>query len=151
MVEIYRQHFPMERILVQPIELLRADPDVYLSRLGGFLNIPLLAQGPLRRVNERQSELAMMLCRRLNHAIPTPVERPLRYADYPLPYRLRNRILRQLDRTLQRHFPSRHAASPIRDRIARFTGNRFAQSNGRLAAMTGLDLEGLRYPVAVPQ
>lgn len=151
MVEIYSQHFPMERILVQPIELLHADPDAYLSRLGGFLNIPLLAQGPLRRVNERQSELAMMLRRRLNHVIPTPVERPLRYADYPLPYRLRNRILRQLDRTLQRHFPSRHAASPIRDRIARFTGNRFAQSNGRLAAMTGLDLEGLRYPVVVPQ
>lgn len=149
MLDTYRQHFPAEQILIQPIELLRTNPDAYLDRIGRFLGLEWPRSNGLRRVNERQSEVTMTFRRLSNHVIRVPAERPGRYADYPLPYRMRNRLLRQFDATLRRHLPARYSAHPIRNRIVGFVGNHFAASNGRLEAMTGLDLQGLHYPSAL--
>ncbi|MEX5730259.1 hypothetical protein Ga0609869_003612 [Rhodovulum iodosum] len=144
-LEAYATRFARENLLVMPMELLQRDPDAYIARLCGFLGIDPPAAAPAQKVNASSPDTVMRLERVLNRYLPPPSPRPADYADFPLPFRIRTRLLRLLGQS----GPVRRSGSAERARIkahvAAVVGDHFADSNRRLDALVDLDMRALGY------
>ncbi|RLJ36220.1 sulfotransferase family protein [Litoreibacter meonggei] len=144
----YAQLFGADNVLVLPLELLRHSPDTYIARISGFLGLDWHAPAPAKVVNARRSEAAMRLERLVNRVLPIPAEKASQYNDNPAWFRARQKLLRLSDQGFQKAAGIGLAPSGLRDEIAELVGQSFAASNARTAALTGLDLAALAYPVA---
>jgi hypothetical protein len=142
----YQRLFSPQNVLVLPIELLRRTPDVYADRLRSFIGTDQYFPMPEKVLNARRSKASMQVERRLNKIIPVPEIRAPRYADNPLSFRLKNRVLRLADGFLARNPRwGANADTALKTRIEDFVGDYFRTSNQRTAEQTGLDLGALGY------
>ncbi|MEM7237674.1 MAG: hypothetical protein AAF501_07625 [Pseudomonadota bacterium] len=142
------EHFAEDRILVLPLETLRADLAGFMQRLGAFVGSDLSDVAPHKTVNAHRGAPAVLLERFLNRFTPDPASLPERYAEYPLGIRLRNRVVRWTDRLIRLPSVDRRIFQRLEAEIDAHVGPYFAQSNARMAAITGLPLSDYGYRVA---
>ena len=143
MIEHYAGLFGAQNVLALPLELLAADPAEYVARINGFLGLDWAPEMSRQAVNARRSDRVMQLERRLNMILPPPANRPKTYAETPLIYRMRNRVLRLLDRADRGRTGS--TTDAMSQLIDTHLGEYFCASNRRCADRTGLDLQALGY------
>ena len=150
LIEYYQQLFGATNVLVLPYELFREDPACFVRQIADYCSAPLseeaLAALPFeRRANRAMSALAVELKRIINRLflrkfdLNPSVLLPLNI-DHS---RLKHRLMR-LDERLPRQLKERWAQSSA-ETIATMVGNRYQQSNGITAALTGLDLSRYGY------
>ncbi|RLJ36221.1 sulfotransferase family protein [Litoreibacter meonggei] len=143
----YARLFGAENILVLPVEQLKYDTSAYIASLASFLGADWKEPVPEDVVYGSRPETAMRLERVVNRILPKPAVRPKTYSRNPLWFRIRQNLLRKVEKPLARLEARAPRASAIDTEIEAFIGESFAASNARTAAMTGLDLTALGYPV----
>ncbi|MFZ9691435.1 MAG: sulfotransferase [Phycisphaerales bacterium] len=139
--------FGKDRVLVACHEQLVEDPVVFMRRIAEFAGASIteaaLRSLPSERVNASPSGLRASIQRRTNRWLLRDDVNP----DAPFTsWRFRS-LLARIDQRLLRHL-----SGPIerrdRRRVEAWCRGRFAESNARLAAMTGLELR--RYGYELP-
>jgi len=142
LVRHYRKRLGDERVLVTTYEDFRRDPQPTLDALCEFLGIdPLPPAGDERAlVNRGLSDRSARVMRWVN-----ALSRFERMPEEPVvDLRVRTpaaRVLRKLDRAATAW--SRPAG--VEDRVRDLVGDRYAEANRDLAALTGIDLGALGY------
>jgi hypothetical protein len=147
MLDLYRDRFGPESVLMLPLEILSRTPQEYHDRLAAFLEVDL---APLsqQRVNPRRGALVTEFERLLNRALPETMYPPRRYADRPLSFRFRKRSTDLAQRSLGRLPYNSRLLANQKSFVESHVGDYFAASNAHLAEKTGLDLQSLGYDVA---
>ncbi|HED53163.1 MAG TPA: hypothetical protein ENJ00_03060 [Phycisphaerales bacterium] len=142
-VRLYQDLFGEDNVLVLPLELLRDDEPDYLRKILAFAgsDAPPDALGQAGASNVGWGGCTLGLYRCLSRfAVRNPLG-----PKQPWPVRWSQRICYKLDAIIPRSMHKKVEArwkATIADRVA----DRFAPSNARLAAMTGLNLKELGYP-----
>lgn len=147
MFAVYAQHFPVENILILPMEWMLADPAAALARIGGLYGRTLAVpkQESSRQVENRaSSDLAYEAMRWINHLISQDSRWQGR-GLVPNP----NAVGYWVDRLTPEGLRRRMAATR-RDRIAAEVGDCYAVSNTALAGRIGINLGALGYQVVRP-
>ena len=141
LVKLYMDLFGDERVLVCPLEMFKQDPARYLERFFAFSGLPYFGGLPTGRAES------------LNHPTSTlPLKRFLNqiiYTSGGFQQRRFTTKLRRLRNMPDRRVPQwleRRARSKLGHAVDGIVGNRYAESNRRLATRTGLDLASLGYP-----
>lgn len=146
-VSTYQEVFGPSNVLVLPFELLLRDRRAYLERIREFSGAsPVHSQampGPERNVGI--GSWAYGLRRRLNRIVDRPPSTRGDRASLPLAYKLSDSALRRVDASLPASL-RRMGDRRLRERVALRIGDSYAESNRRLAALTGLPLAELGYP-----
>jgi len=138
-----RRFFDADQILMLPLELLRTSRPEFFHTLFGFARVEVPDVFPESVANKRSTDMGLRLARVLNRSLPNPMTRPTRYADYPLRYRLRNRLVRMIDR-----FDWGGAETcRLQGIIDAHVGTYFDASNARLEGLVQRDLAALGYAV----
>ncbi|MCH8506746.1 MAG: sulfotransferase [Ectothiorhodospiraceae bacterium] len=145
LIAYYQGLFGSDRVLVLPYEWIGSDPLRFIASLHGFLGIEVAVADPGKQVlNRAHDAVSLAVMRRLNY---------LRRADplngySPLATTLGRRLIDGLCGCL--HGPlfeplSGRIRQRWQRRIAATVAGRYAESNRRLAALSGLPLEELGY------
>lgn len=143
LIGYYRYHFGTSNVLVLPYELLRAQPEDFLARIGEFLHTPSVTPGHTR-ANISPSSLSLSIKRQLNrHFIrdglnPAPL----------LESRDCNRILMKICRKIDEKMPSglvEGYENRWRRYVRKKVGNRYAKSNTITRELIGIDLKPFGY------
>ncbi len=154
LVAYYRELFGAEQVKVLPYEWLSRDPQRFLHDVldfSGLLNeqrLRLLASLPFgKRINRSYGPFALRLKRLYNRFFLDNALHP--GALFPLPEGVERRavyLFERLDALLPRFF---REIDRIRTRkiLESELGQRYAEGNARLAALSGLDLKELGYLV----
>jgi hypothetical protein len=141
-VAFWQARFGAANVLVLPQEMLRRDPQTYLSRLFAFLGQPPAAVDVEAEHNTALGGAVLGFKRRVNRLF---VRSPLARDKGPVIGTL-DRVFRGLDRVLPAAL-DRRIDRRLRERVeARYRGVH-AEGNRRLAALTGLPLDTLGYEV----
>jgi len=140
LVEAYQGRFGPAQVKVLAFERLRSDPEGFVAEIVRFAEAPP-HRGPLPPpANRGLSALALACLRRGNRLLRrdelNPAA-PVRIDAWP-------HLIRRLDDLLLRRLADR-AEQRLAECAAAAAEGRFAASNARLAARTGLDLAALGY------
>jgi hypothetical protein len=142
-VRKYRELFGEESVLVLPYELLKRDQGDYVRTLLRFSGAAgaddAVRPETLDPRNVGIGSWAFGIRRRLNRVLDRPPSSKGEGAAPSSAYRLADRLLRAVDRRMPDSI-RRAQDGALRARIAAHIAGRFAESNRRLAAMTGLPL-----------
>jgi hypothetical protein len=149
-VREYLDLFGRESVLVLPYELLRRDQGEYVRTLQRFTG----AEGSSEAVrpetldprNVGIGSWAYGIRRRLNRVLDRPPSSKGRDGVRSSAYVRADGLLRVLDRRMPPAIRHRHDAV-LRARIAEHVAGHYAESNRRLASMTGLPLAAWGYEV----
>jgi hypothetical protein len=149
LAELYFRVFGRERVLVLPYEMFVREPASYVGRICDFAGAP--KPGPLpfgTTANARRAHVASYYLRWL-----TCINRSTSANGY-FPHLLGRTAGKFIDRAVKITVGSvtppsweTRLENDFKIRIECAVGNRFAESNRRLAALTGLDLAGYGYRV----
>lgn len=150
LVAYYQQLFGRERVLVLPYELLRHDARAFVARIAAFAGAAPPGEPPAERRNPSLSSLAMAIKRPLNRWLVRDALNPAAPLSFERSNHLLLRGLGRLDRALPAGL-QRVGTSRLRAVVARETAGRYAESNRRTAALTGLDLAAWGYEVEAPR
>jgi hypothetical protein len=127
-----------------PYELLLAQPEAFLERLGGFVGV-----SPTRPehqwVNPSPSALSLSLKRHANRWIVRDSLNPAPPFEIEEANRGLKFVCYRLDAILPAALKARHERR-WRRAAERAVGNRYAGSNTLTTELTGLDLKGFGYP-----
>ncbi|MHB1557483.1 MAG: sulfotransferase [Isosphaeraceae bacterium] len=138
----YQKLFGRENVHVLPMEWLQKDPTAYVQSILEFCRCPGRVESLAQARHVGQSAIALTFRRPLNRLFTA---NPLS----PKPS-IGLRILNKLTRIVNRLAP-RSWSTPIerrwKEQVARRYTGRFAESNRRLADLTGLDLAALGYEI----
>jgi len=144
LVRPYAERFGADRVLVVPYEAFRAEPAATLCRIHAFAGAPEVAQEAGERVNRGLGMVSNEILRRANGL--------LRGAEgwdghrrrrLPLQW-VKHAAVRRIDPLIPSGWHEARAAR-LRAVIREATEGRYAESNRRLEAMTGLSLGALGY------
>ena len=139
----YQDLFGAVNVLVLPYELLRAQPKDFLAKVSEFVGLPP-AEPRFLPLNVSLSALSLSLRRHANRYFVQDPVNPAPPFDFPRSHAILERSSRMVDAiapvTLLERYERRW-----RHRAAREVGTRFAHSNARTAALTGLDLQMFGY------
>ncbi|MEM9782839.1 MAG: hypothetical protein AAF899_10215 [Pseudomonadota bacterium] len=142
-IGFWRKAVGGENLLVLPYEMLRGDPAGFIAAIAGLIGVEAFSVDASESLNVGDHAATIGLRRLANGVAPvSPLGDP--------PSRLRRALLgvaRRIGHWAPRPL-HRQAERKAKAMIADTYGDRFAASNGRLAAMTGLDLARWGYPVA---
>lgn len=145
LIGLYRQLFGADNILVLPFETLAGDAAGFSERIvrfAGARRLSPVGAPPEGRENRALGALTTVIKRHANRWL---VRNSLSPAA-PLYVKDHERRFERLDQLLPRRL-----SAPLerrwRRRVDAAVGERYAESNRRTAAMTGLDLAALGYPV----
>jgi hypothetical protein len=145
MLAQFLKYFPSKQILVQPIELLRQNREVYFERLADFLGIDEILDPPQEIILASRPDALMHIERFLNRIVQHPGSMSKPYSEWPLSYRAKNRVLRLTERLIKNTGFLTSKDQKIRAFIAEIVGDYYNVSNEKLTKMTGLDLKALGY------
>ena len=145
LIGCYQQLFGLDRVLVLPFEMLRADPKAFLSRIGEFSGTrcdePTAEE---RKLNVSPSASWLGLQRRCN---PFVFSDDLNgYSIFAVPgakQRLK-RLIRKGPRVLPRRLDARMERR-LREQVATAVRDRYEESNLATQALTDLNLEEYGY------
>jgi hypothetical protein len=149
---LLRAHFDDEQILILPMELLRSDLSGFMRRLNDFIGVNYswdLTDQTV--VNRRSSPTTLRVERILNGVLPNPPTLPERYSDYPLHVRVRNRLVRAVDRFTSNNNFSARFLEKIKGQIEDHVGAYFDASNRKVSELAGVNLASLGYRVGGSQ
>lgn len=144
-VGCYQERFGADRVLVIPIERLRSDGAGVLADLAAFAGVtPSAPLDPGGAANVGWGGRTLELFRFFNRFAVRNRLGP----EQPFSVRTAQRVCYKVDALLPR---SSHAGVEARwkRQIRERVGDRFAESNARLADMIGIDLAALGYPTGV--
>lgn len=141
-VGLYRELFGLDRVLVLPFEVLASDPAGSHDRIAAFAGLPPPASPPGGEPYAALGALTLSLKRLFNRVFVRTSLSP----SAPLYVKDHEHRFERLDRWLPRA-PSRVLERRLRAFVATVVGERYARSNGATAALAGLDLASLGYPV----
>jgi hypothetical protein len=139
-VNAYQAAFGKDDCRVLPLEMLSKDPEAYLSSLSEFMGLPPISMSKMGIQNVGRSGTALSVARILNGS----------YVISPLTFepcktrRAVDKILNMINRLAPARLDKRIEAGWQSQISGRYDG-RFAQSNRRLEAATGLDLRAFGY------
>jgi hypothetical protein len=139
----YQDLFGAANVLVLPYELLRARPGEFLAKVSGFVGLPP-AEPRFLPLNVSLSALSLSLRRHANRYLILDPVNPAPPLEFPRSHEILERSCRVVDAIVPEHLLERHERR-WRHRAAREVGTRFAHSNARTAALTGLDLRTFGY------
>jgi hypothetical protein len=154
LIQTYYDLFGREKVLVLPYELFRAQPQVFVTEIVRFCDLPVQSEAIAalpysQRVNVAFSPISLWLKRHLNYLTTAPnpmnggglfpskrnndrINRGLRYLDRYLPESLTNNTKAQMQALIQRTI-----------------GDRYAESNAQTQRLTGLDLKQYGYQLSL--
>jgi hypothetical protein len=139
----YQDLFGAANVLVLPYELLRARPRDFIEKVSGFVGLPP-AEPRFLPLNVSLSALSLSLRRHANRYLILDPVNPAPPLEFPRSHEILERSCRVVDAIVPEHLLERHERR-WRHRAAREVGTRFAHSNARTAALTGLDLRTFGY------
>lgn len=145
MHQLLSRHFPADRLLFLPLEMLKSDQAAFMDRLSGFLGRQIAARDIPSAVNRRHSARALGVQRRLNRVIQRPAQLPERYRDLPISVRLRDRVISIADRVSERFGDNESELTRLRQIIAREVNGHFRSPNSRMSDVIGIDLAAYGY------
>jgi hypothetical protein len=146
LVERYRALFGDDQVLTLPYDLFVREARGFVERIADFAGRPIpgdvldrLRYG--RRSNQARSALTIASVRRLNKVSVRTEVNPAPLAEWRAAERLSRWIQRNgaLDGRLTRPLEERSQAR-LRGVVEEWAGDRYAESNRRLAELTGFDL-----------
>jgi len=143
LIGYYQELFGANNLLVLPYEMLEAEPQAYLERIGDFLRVPA-TKAEFRRMHVSQSSLILSLKRRANRYVVRDALNP----TAPFALDGSNKTLIRLCDKADRKLPA-----ALRDgherRCRRFAeheiGTRYAESNALTGKLVGIDLRTFGY------
>ena len=135
LVDYYQRLFGPDRVIVLPIEMLARDQSQYITRLYTGLGIDVPKWQLMPPQNERLSGVTLRLQRRFN-CIAARRDSRYVFAAHRLCRAVERYVPKPLHRSIERMWKQF-----INSRAA----GMYADSNRRLAGMTGLDLKGYGY------
>lgn len=141
-VGLYQELFGRERVLVLAFEELASDSAGSCDRIAAFAGLPPARAAPAGELYPSLGALTLSVKRLYNRVF---VRNSLAPAA-PFYVKDHERRFERLDRWLPRA-PSRPLERRRRRYVAAVVGERYAASNRATAALTGLDLDALGYPV----
>jgi len=152
LAELYIQRFSAENVLVLPYEMLRLDPQDYLTRICRFAGVtpPPGGLALASRENASQNELACTALRLLSPLIRS--SRGNAFAPALLGRRAGQFVHHELQKYLGMLVPralNQHVRRRLLSRIEAITQDRYHASNLRLQALTGIDFG--QYGYALPE
>lgn len=143
LLEMYRGLFGAGNVLALPLELMKAEPQVFTQRLFDFLDLPQQHPDTSQKRNTGWGDLTVELYRHSNAFLrPNPLGPSTSW-----PHRARGALTWRLDKVLGRGL-QKGLERRKRALLATRAGHAFQHSNARLAHMVDLDLRALGYPVA---
>lgn len=154
LVRHYDGLFGAERVLTLPFELFVRDGRAFVERIAELGGRPIAEDAVeslrfRRRSNRARSALTIAAVRRLNRFTPHTELNPAPAAEWRSAARLSEWLQRTeaLDRRLTRELEAR-SQERLRRAVADWAGDRYAESNRRLADLIGVDLATLGWVVA---
>lgn len=145
---ILREFFDDSQILMLPYELLRADHQAFMKKLGDFAGADLSALRPAKAVHVRPGATAVRLEHFLNGIIKNPSPLPEHYKDYPIAVRARTKLVKWVD-ALSKNTPlNKNFFKSLEQEIESHVDNYFDISNARTSNLTGFDLSAYGYRAA---
>ncbi|WP_262386614.1 hypothetical protein ROLI_045370 (plasmid) [Roseobacter fucihabitans] len=140
LLQMYRDIFGADNVLALPLELMKSDPDAFMQRFFGFLDLPVQYPDTSRKSNAGWGGLTVDLYRRSNGLVRrNPLGGPISWA-----FRIRFALTRRLNRIIPRRWHKR-SEQRKRDALRARIDNTFVHSNSRLAQMVDVDLKALSY------
>lgn len=143
LISRYQNLFGAKNVLVLPYELLRARPTDFLAEVSEFVGLPRV-KPRVRPMNVSLSAFSLSLRRHANRYLVQDPVNPAPPLDLPRAHAILERACRAVDAiapaTLLESYERRWST-----RAAREVGTRYAHSNARTAALTGLDLRMFGY------
>jgi Sulfotransferase family len=143
LISRYQDLFGGRNVLVLPYELLRARPGDFLAKVSEFVGLPP-AEPRNQPMNVSLSALSLSLRRHANRYLVLDPVNPAPAFEFPKSHEILERACRAVDAIAPEILLERHE-SRWRHRAAREVGTRYAHSNARTAALTGLDLRMFGY------
>jgi hypothetical protein len=143
LISHYQDLFGTRNVLVLPYELLRARPEDFLAKVSGFVGLPP-AKPRFQRMNVSLSALSLSLRRHANRYLVQDPVNPAPPFAFPRSHEILERSCRAVDAIAPETLLEIHERR-WRHRAAREVGTRYAGSNARTAALTGLDLREFGY------
>lgn len=143
LISYYQSLFSPDNVLVLPHELLQAQPEAFLGRIGAFLDVPAV-NSTVRQIHISPSALALSLKRHVNRYFvrdglnPAPpfevkdLNKALLKKTFDLDNRLPSRLRDWYERCWRRYVEGQ-------------VGDRYAKSNAITAELTGLNLRRFGY------
>jgi hypothetical protein len=145
LVRYYHELFGKDAMLVLPYEWLGRSPQTFADRLLDFLDLPTrpLSDGLIQQgVNVSMNDLQLRLKRWVNYLSGNDSLHPVK----PLAPGLAERCFRWIS-GLERSALAKRYDLKLTQRVEAVVGDHYADSNARLASLTGLDLADLGYRV----
>jgi hypothetical protein len=146
LIACYHDLFGADRVLVLPYEQLDADPLAFVRRIAAFAGVPEPEAVTAGRRNVGLSGTSVGVKRRFNFWFARDTVNPAAPFDWP---RVAHGVRTRLDR-LDARVPARmrrRSDRRLESVVHAETDGRFAESNRRTAALTGIDLASLGYEV----
>jgi hypothetical protein len=154
LVRHYHRLFGRERVLTLPFELFVRDGHTFVERIAGLGGRPIPddvieALRYRRRSNRARSSLTIGAVRRLNRFTEHTELNPAPITELRPAARLSDWLQRTeaLDQRLTKGLEAR-SQERLRRAIDDWAGDRYAESNRRLADLVGIDLAALGWDVA---
>jgi hypothetical protein len=143
LISRYQDLFGVRNVLVLPYELLRARPEDFLAKVSEFVGLPP-AEPRNRPMNVSLSALSLSLRRHANRYLVLDPVNPAPPFDFRRSHEILERSCRAVDAVAPETLLERYERR-WRHRAAREVATRYAHSNARTAALTGLDLRTFGY------
>ncbi len=147
LIAYYQKRFGRDRVMVLPFEDIRSTPERVAADIAahaGLSRQPDVADA--RQVNQSLNAGLVMAKRRLNPFTARDSTNAYSPLAVPALARPSGSLLTRLDRVLPATLARRWEAD-LKSRIDRLTEGRYAESNRRVADLTGLDLAQRGYDV----
>jgi hypothetical protein len=144
---LYRSLFSADRVLVMPLELLGADRRDYVRRISRFccattdvdkIDYSVVKRGIPANIGSR---------RLANAFLSSNPDNPFRYLMPTPAYWRGARYVKRLIEHMGRNFDDDKSLKAFHRRLERLLGDRYAESNRRLAGMMEVNLSRLGYKV----
>ena len=147
LIELYQGLFGAEQVLALPVELLAQDRQDFADRIARFCGQIPVEVPEIERANERRPLLMQQVQRPLNMLFYHNELSPGALVHVPR-FHKRYARLRPLFERLSPRLLEQRLNRRIQSQIADHVGRAYAESNRRTAALTGIPLADLGYPVA---
>jgi hypothetical protein len=143
LIGYYQNLFGASKVLTLPYELLRAQPEAFLARVGDFLGIPNVVPKDAR-TNVSPSILSLSIKRQLNHYFVRDTLNPAPLLEIKNSNRILLKICRRIDATLSPRLLEGYE-DRWRHYVKEKVGDRYAKSNAITKELIGIDLKPLGY------
>lgn len=143
LIGYYKTLFGDESVLALPYELLKADPDGFLARITGFLDLPTSLPASRPR-NISPSALSLSLKRQANRLFVRDGLNPAPFLERPGSNKPLHRAARRIDELAPKTLIERYEARR-RSQAEELVGDRYAKSNAKTSDLIGIDLRAHGY------